>query len=118
MTAPPTPQVSRARSFSIVWVVPLLALAVGGWMIFGELRQRGPMIAIEFADGSGIEAGKTVLEHKGVTVGMVKAVELKPDHSGVRVQLRLDKSATSLATADAQFWAVRPEIGFSGVRGL
>src|SRR4051812_18319164 len=98
----PLPQVSRARSFSLVWVVPLLALAVGGWMIFSELRQRGPEITIEFADGSGIEAGKTVLEHKGVAVGAVKAVTLKPDRSGVLVRLRLDKAAAPLATADAQ----------------
>lgn len=118
MSSPPLPHVSRARTFSLVWVVPLLALAVGGWMIVRELRQRGPLIEVEFADGSGIEANQTQLEHKGVSIGVVKRVELKPDHSGVIVQLRLAKSATSVATEDAQFWVVRPEIGLSGVRGL
>jgi paraquat-inducible protein B len=117
MTAP-APRVSRARTFSLVWVVPVIALLVGGWMIFRELRSRGPEIVIEFADGSGIEANKTALEYKGVTVGLVKQVDLKPDHSGVVVHLRLDRAATSLATRDAQFWVVRPEIGLSGVRGL
>ncbi len=118
MTATPAPRVTRARGFSLVWVVPLLALAVGGWMISRELSQRGPEIAIEFAEGSGLEANKTVLEHKGVTIGVVKSVELKPDRNGVVVRLRLDRSAAAVATEDAQFWVVRPEIGLSGVRGL
>src|SRR4051812_16096342 len=110
MTAAPAPHVSRARTFSLVWVVPVIALLVGGWMIFRELRSRGPEIAIEFADGSGIEANKTTLDHKGVTVGTVKEVDLKPDGSGVVVHLRLARTAAWLATADAQFWVVRPEI--------
>lgn len=118
MKSAPVPHVSRARSFSLVWVVPVVALAIGGWMIFRDLRQRGPEITIEFADGSGIEANKTQLEHKGVSLGTVKSVELKPDRTGVWVRLRLDRAAAGLATADAQFWVVRPEIGLSGVRGL
>ncbi len=118
MSTAPVPRVSRARTFSLVWVVPVVALLVGGWMVFRDLRSRGPEITIDFADGSGLDANKTTLDYKGVTVGTVKSVELKPDHSGVIVKLRLDRDAASLATADAQFWVVRPEIGLSGVRGL
>lgn len=118
MTKPPTPHVSRARTFSLVWVVPVIALAIGAWMVLREFRERGPEIVIEFANGSGIEANKTILEHKGVAIGLVRKVELKPDFTGVRVRLRLDREAAGLATEDAQFWVVRPEIGLSGVRGL
>jgi paraquat-inducible protein B len=118
MSGAPTPHVSRARSFSLVWVVPVVALLVGGWMVFREVRSRGPEIEIDFADGTGIEANRTTLDYKGVTVGVVKDVTLKPDASGVLVRLRLERSAAALATADAQFWVVRPEIGLSGVRGL
>jgi paraquat-inducible protein B len=87
-------------------------------MGFSELRRRGPEITIDFADGTGVEAGKTVLEYKGVSAGTVEAVELKPGLSGVTVRLRLTRTAASLASAGAQFWIVHPEIGFSGVRGL
>ena len=31
MTAPPLPKVSRAPAFPLIWVVPILALAIGGW---------------------------------------------------------------------------------------
>jgi paraquat-inducible protein B len=118
MTTPATPKISRARSLPLVWIVPLVAVAVGGWMAFHELSNRGPEITIEFADGSGVEADKTILEHKGVAVGLVKAVELQPDLGGVTVRVQLDKSAAAIASEGAQFWIVHPEIGFSGVRGL
>ena len=118
MTTPSTPRISRRRSLPLVWVVPLLALAIGGGMVFRELRHRGPEITIAFPEGKGVEARKTTLEFQGVTVGTVTAVDLKEDLSGVRVRLRLDKNAAALAREGAQFWIVHPEIGFSGVRGL
>ena len=118
MSTVPVPKVSRAPAFSLIWVVPLLALAIGTWMGIRELHKRGPEITIPFANGSGVEAGKTVLEYKGVTAGRVEAVELTPGLGGVSVRLRLHKNAASLACAGARFWIVHPEIGFSGVRRL
>jgi paraquat-inducible protein B len=118
MSSPPAPKVSDAPAFPLIWVVPFIALAIGGWMGFRELHDRGPEITIDFADGSGVEAGKTVLDYKGVSAGTVEAVELKPGLDGVSIRLRLKKNAASLANGGAQFWIVRPEIGFSGVRGL
>jgi paraquat-inducible protein B len=87
-------------------------------MIFHGLYSHGPQITIDFADGSGVEAGKTVLEYHGVAVGTVTTVELNPDLGRVRVRVRLDKAAKALAAAGGQFWIVHPEIGFSGVSGL
>jgi paraquat-inducible protein B len=87
-------------------------------MCIRELRDRGREIAIDFADGSGVEAGRTVLEYKGVSAGTVEAVELRPGLVGVSVRLRLKRSAASLASAGARFWIVHPEISFSGVKGL
>ena len=118
MSNSPPPKISRAPRVSLIWVVPVLALAVGGWMVFHELRTRGPEITIDFADGSGVQADRTALVHKGVSVGGVTAVELRPDLAGVQVTLRLDRSAASLARAGSQFWIVHPEIGLSGVSGL
>ena len=118
MTTLATPKISRTPALPLVWIVPVVALAVGGWMVFHEFRNRGPEIAIEFTDGKGVELRKTMLEYQGVSVGTVTAVKLKEDLTGVVVMLRLDKNAAGLAREGAQFWIVRPEIGFSGVRGL
>lgn len=118
MNASPSPRVSSAPAFPLIWVVPLIALVIAGWMGFRALHDRGPEITITFADGSGVEAGKTVLEYKGVTAGAVEAVELMPGLAGVSVRLRLHRNAAALANAGARFWIVHPEISFSGVRGL
>jgi paraquat-inducible protein B len=118
MTTPPKPRVSRLPALPLVWIVPLVALAVGGWMVFREYQDRGPEITIEFAEGKGVEPRKTILEYLGVGVGSVTAVNLKDDLSGVTVTVRLVKHAAGLAREGAQFWFVHPEIGFSGVRGL
>jgi paraquat-inducible protein B len=115
---PPSPKISRAPRVPLIWFVPLVAAVIAGWMIVRQLRDHGPEISIEFKDGSGIEAGKTRLDHKGVSVGVVTAVDLKNDLSGVIVRLRLERSAAQLARGGAHFWVEPPEIGFSGVTGL
>ena len=118
MNSAPTPKVSRAPKFPFIWVVPAIAVAIGGWMAFRELNNRGPEIVVDFLDGSGVEADKTVLVYKGVAAGTVERVWLKKDMDGVGVQIRLRKSAAGLARDGARFWIVHPEIGFSGVHGL
>jgi paraquat-inducible protein B len=118
MTALPTPNVSRDRSLPLIWVVPIIAAVIGVWMGLRELRNRGPEITIDFSNGSGIEAGKTTLEYKGISAGSVQSVELRPDMHGVIVKLRLKRHAASLASAGSKFWIVHPEIGLSGVHGL
>lgn len=118
MNSSPAPKVSRAHAFPLIWVVPLIAVAVGGWMTFRELYDRGPEITIDFADGAGAEANKTVLEYKGVSAGKVVAVAFKPGLDGVSLRLRLKKGAAELARGGTQFWIVHPEIGLSGVKGL
>jgi paraquat-inducible protein B len=116
MTQPP--RVSRAPAFPLIWVVPILAVAIGGWMLVRDAVNHGPEITIDFADGSGVEAGRTNLVYLGVNAGAVTSVALKPGLTGVTVRVRLFKVAKSLASVGSKFWIVRPEIGFSGVKGL
>ena len=118
MSAAPAPKITRARTLPLIWIVPIVALVVAGWMIFREQRNHGPEISIEFADGSGVEAGKTPLEYNGVAVGTVQTVELTRDLARVVVRVRLKKNAANVARAGAEFWIVHPEVSFSGVRGL
>ena len=112
------PKPVRKRSFSIVWLVPIVALIASGFLIIRQFKSTGPLIEIEFDNGSGIEAGKTPVVHKGVVVGIVQEVALQPDLDGVIVKVELEASARPLAVEGSKFWLVRPEIGLSGVRGL
>ncbi len=114
----PSPKITRRRSFPAVWLVPIVALLVGGWLVFREVRNHGPEITLHFASGAGVEPNKTELVHQGVTVGVVTAMKLDDDLNGVTLQLRLNKGAESFARAGAQFWIVRPQVSLAGVRGL
>lgn len=87
-------------------------------MVIQEFKNRGSEITIEFRDGNGVEPRKTALDFQGVAVGMVTAVTLNQELDRVLVTLRLHRDAAGLAREGSQFWIVRPEIGFSGIRGL
>ncbi len=117
MSSPDSPAPSGSRAL-LIWIVPVVALLASAWLLHREFRSRGPVITIDFANGAGLQAGKTPLLHKGVTVGLVQDVALKPGLDGVRVRVELDPSAAPLAAEGSEFWLVQPEVSLSGVRGL
>ena len=82
MSSVPSPKISRPGGFPLIWLVPLLAVAVSLYLGIRELADRGPQITIQFSDSSGLEANKTRLEYRGVAAGIVKAVELRKDLGG------------------------------------
>jgi len=114
----PKARVRRGRLFRLVWVVPVIAAAIGGWLIFQHLRTFGPEIAITFSDGAGLRVGQTPLKYRGVAIGEVSQVELAPDQKHVVVRARLVRSAASIAREGSTFWIVRPQVGWGNVTGL
>ncbi|NLX19419.1 MAG: MCE family protein, partial [Desulfobulbus sp.] len=62
------------RRFSVVWIVPLVALAIGGWLAFKAIRDKGPTITITFVTADGLEAGKTKIKFKDVDIGQVESI--------------------------------------------
>lgn len=116
----PAPVIVRPNRlrFSLVWIVPLVALLAGIVLVVRTLLQTGPLITITFRNADGLEPGRTEVRYKEVVVGRVNKVGFSPDRARVLVTVRLDKSAASLARADSQFWVVRPRIGSAGISGL
>jgi len=115
----PAARVTRQRwRLAIVWVVPLVAAIVAGYLVYNRLQEFGPTITIRFRDGSGVKAGQTEIRYRGVPVGEVTEIELSRNREQVLVQVRLRRSAASLAREGSLFWIVRPEVGFGTVRGL
>jgi paraquat-inducible protein B len=114
----PAPTPAPVRSLSLVWLVPLIALVASGWLVYRQFRESGPVIAIEFANGAGIQAGKTPLIYQGVVVGLVQAVAMNQQLDGITVEVALEPGAARLAAEGSEFWLVQPEIGLTGVKGL
>jgi hypothetical protein len=76
--------------------------------------ERGPTITISFETGEGLEAGKTKLKYKDVDIGVVKAIKLSEDPTGVIVTAEMVKEAERHLVEDTRFWVVRARIGVWG----
>ena len=110
--------VKSTTHISKVWIIPIVAILIGGWMVWYQWKNQGPLITIELPSASGIEVSKTPIKVRDLEVGQVKKIELKPDLEGVLVTARIDASASRLLTENTDFWVVAPRISFSEVSGL
>lgn len=122
-THPPTqPVPARVRKTnvftSVVWLIPLIALFAGGWLLMQNIRNTGPEITLLMDSADGIEVNNTVIKVLSVEVGRVTRIKLRADQKGVAVTARLSADAKDLMRQDTQFWVVKPRIDQSGVTGL
>jgi paraquat-inducible protein B len=108
----------RRWSLSLVWLIPIVAVVIGGWLAVKAIQERGPTITITFKTAEGLEAGKTKLKYKYVDVGVVKEIALNKDRSGVTVTVDLVKGTERALVEDTRFWVVRARVGTGGVSGL
>ncbi len=110
--------VSPIRRIPVIWVVPLVALLLGIWMMIYTALNKGPEVHISFPTAEGIEAGKTRIRTLSVEIGTVISVTLSDDLKQVVVVAQLDKVAQKLLREDTRFWVVRPRLGAAGLTGL
>jgi len=75
----PTAQLNTKSRFSLIWIIPLTAALIAGWLVFKYYSERGTMITIILDDAAGVEAKKTPIRYKAVQVGKVKKLALTPD---------------------------------------
>jgi paraquat-inducible protein B len=114
----PEAMVHTRRQISIVWLVPIVAILIGGWLAYKGLSEKGPMVTISFESAEGLEAGKTKVRYKDVELGLVETVRFNVDLTRVLVKAEFVKEATPYLTENTKFWVVRPRVTASGVSGL
>lgn len=114
----PRAEIRSGRSFSIIWVVPIVALLIGGWLTFKAISDQGPVITITFETAEGLEAGKTKIKSKDVEVGLVTKIAMNDELTGVIVTAEMNKAAVSFMREKTQFWVVRARVAAGEVSGL
>ncbi|RTE86541.1 MULTISPECIES: intermembrane transport protein PqiB [Gammaproteobacteria] len=107
-----------SRKLSSVWLVPIVAVAIGIWMAYDTVTSRGQMITIELASAEGIEAGKTLIKTHDVAVGRVEHVRLSEDFERAVVEVRMYQDTERMLNSETQFWVVKPRVGRQGISGL
>jgi paraquat-inducible protein B len=101
-----------------MWLIPLLAVAIGGWLAWDTLSKKGPTITIVFETAEGLQAGQSQLKFKEIVLGTVKNLDLTPDHSHVSVVVETTRQAEPLLTDKTVFWVVKPRLFAGNLEGL
>ncbi|WP_192034546.1 intermembrane transport protein PqiB [Halomonas sp. YLGW01] len=117
-TPPSRARVSRHSRLSPIWIVPLVALLIGLWLLYDDYISRGPQVTLIMSNAEGIEAGSTLIKTRNVEVGRVEQVRLSDDLSHIRVIARMSPDVEPMLVEDARFWVVKPRIGREGISGL
>jgi len=108
----------KKKGISGVWIVPILALIIGAWLIWNSYAKQGPTIHITFKSATGIQAGKTMLKYKDIVIGKVTEVSFSDSLSEVVVTAKLQKNMEQFLSENTRFWVVQAKLGFGEVQGL
>ncbi len=108
----------RRRPPQLIWLIPIVAALIGGWLAVKTILEKGPTVTITFKTAEGLEAGKTKIKYKDVDIGDVTALHLSDDHLSVVVTAEFAKRAGKFLVDDTRFWVVRPRVGGGQVSGL
>lgn len=110
--------IRQSKGLSIVWLVPMVALAISGWLLYKSWSEKGPLITITFKNAEGIEAGSSKIKYKDVEIGAVEEITFSADMKDVVIKARMNKVAEPHLTDNTSFWIVRPRIIAGRVSGL
>jgi len=116
--AVPRATTGRSRRISVIWIIPLVAVAIGAWLAWDRWSKEGPTIRISFDTGEGLQAGQSQLKFREIVFGTVKSLELAPDHAHVIVTVATTHEAKPLLSEKTIFWVVKPRLFAGNVSGL
>ena len=116
----PLAKTRPASNWSAIWVLPLIALLIGGWLGWRAYNEAGIEIQVTFETGEGLQAGKTEVIYKGMPIGKLTALELDStgDQSRVRATVEMDKRVEGHLLSNTRFWLVKPSVSLAGITGL
>lgn len=98
-----------------LWIFPALALGLCGILVYRAL-DHGPRIEIYFDDAEGLQAGRTPVKFRGVTIGTVRDIRLAD--KGVVATVEMGKPYSRYVVEGSRFWLVEPQVSIEGVTGL
>ncbi|RKF20120.1 MCE family protein [Alginatibacterium sediminis] len=111
-------QTKKPPVVSPIWLLPIIALGIGIWLVYRSWASAGVLIEIQFENANGIKAGQTLIYYQGLDVGTVRKISLNQVSNGVIVEAEIKRSAEKLLRSDSQFWLVAPKASITEISGL
>jgi len=109
----------KSKGFSAVWVIPVIAALIGGWMVFQHLFEEKLVVSVTFKNAAGIVAGKTLVKYRDIVVGKVTEVKFTKGLGDLEVLIQFNDDVDAEEITDkTRFWVVKPRVGLEGVSGL
>ncbi|TNF91733.1 MAG: MCE family protein [Gammaproteobacteria bacterium] len=118
LNSTPSPDIRTRSGPSLVWLIPVITLLIGGWLIVKTLSEKGPEVTISFKTAEGIEAGKTKIKYKNVDIGVVDTINFSEDFSSVLLTASFEQGTESFLRRETRFWVVKPRLSLRGASGL
>ncbi|MGD7652903.1 MAG: intermembrane transport protein PqiB [Verrucomicrobiales bacterium] len=111
------PEVKTDRRFNPVWIVPIVALLLGVWLVKRSIDEKGELIVVRFENAADLAVGKTEVKCSNVSIGKVESIILN-DELDVDVGLRIKPAHLHLVRNGSMFWVVRARVQGSSISGL
>ena len=113
-----SPVIRNRKGISPIWILPLLAIVLGVWLLYKDYRDSGFMITVQIKDATGLTIDKTQIFYKGLPIGTVKGFSVSQDLNTINAKLEIVREAEDELTEDSKIWIVRPEVSFNRITGL
>ena len=111
------PEVKSGKGINPVWIIPVVALLLGLWLVKRSYDEQGDLVMVRFENAADLAVGKTEVKCRNVTIGKVEEIVLNDDLE-VDVSLRIKPEHLHLVGEGAQFWVVRARVQGSTISGL
>jgi paraquat-inducible protein B len=112
------PAASRWSRLPLIWMLPVVVILAGAFVVIYEEVAQGTSIDIRFHNAEDLEASKTKIRYKDVEIGEVRDIHVSKDRKEVIVTAMIHRDASEYLVDDTRFWVVRPRVSAAGVTGL
>ena len=113
------PKIEDKKAVSFIWILPLIILAILGWIAYESYMKKGTNISVIFKSAEGLKENVTPLEYKGLQLGKVTKISMHEDLKSVKVNILVDNEVAKYVAGDgSSFWIKKPTISLTKISGL
>jgi paraquat-inducible protein B len=101
-----------------IWLVPIAAIGLAGWLGYRSLASSGPSVNVVFPEVADLKPGNTKVTFEGMEVGSVVSSRLEPDLKHVRAKLSMDSDMQDHLGPGTKFWIIGKTVSISHLSDL